>query len=138
MCVFLQIYKNHKMPGPTPKLTHAQMRLKVCAVCYCRSGYKAVKVVASRHEKLIQDLVFKDYMKDDEKFPAGLCLKCYFCLADHSNKNILVPRVMLLPDPDTYEADLRRFTRANNGPCMCRICEVGRLSGGYRNHFVAK
>ena len=104
------------MPGPTPPLTHEQCRLKVCAVCYCKSGQKATKVVTETQETLIQKLVFSGYSRKDTKFPSGLCLTCLFGLLDHKKGQSLQnkksePRLLLLPDPDTYETELKRVTR---------------------------
>ena len=65
--------------GDSP-LSHAQFRAKVCAVCYCRSGVKATRVVTVVLEKLIQEFINNNYQKEDEKYPQGLCLNCLFCL----------------------------------------------------------
>ena len=131
------------MPGPTPPLTHEQCRLKVCAVCYCKSGQKATKVVTETQETLIQKLVFSGYSRKDTKFPSGLCLTCLFSLLDHKKGQSLQnkksePRLLLLPDPDTYETELKRVTRSSSdSACQCRICDVGRMNGVKWKHFVA-
>ena len=129
---------------PTTALSHDQNRLKVCAVCYCRSGRKATREVNTEQESLIQELVFDEYNKSDPKYPAGLCLTCLFTLSDHSHGHSLQdktkePRKLLLPDPDTYETELKRFTRtSSDSPCSCRICEIGRLGALEWRRFVAK
>ena len=132
------------MPGPTPKLSHDDCRSKVCAVCYCRSGSKAVKKVSDRHETAIKELVFADYKKDDPRFPCGLCLPCYFSLADNiQGFNIKneqkPPRLLLLPDPETYDNELQRNTRSSStSSCQCRICSIARTNGLQWKMFVSK
>ena len=141
--ILLSFLQATKMPY-TP-LSHSQMRLKVCAVCYCRSGLKASKTVTPVKEKLIQQFVYSDYNKEDERFPCGLCLTCYFSLNDQTkgyqtNRQDKVgePRKVMILDSDSYEAELKRVTRSSSGLCECRICEVGRLNGGQWMHFVAE
>ena len=122
---------------PNTPLSHYQMRLKVCAVCYCRSGLKASKTVTPVKEKLIQQLVYSEYSKTDERFPCSLCLTCYFCINDQSKgyqtnrqDKVVEPRKFFILDSDSYEAELKRVTRSSSGSCECRICEIGRLNGG--------
>ena len=129
---------------PTTQSSHEQLREKVCAVCYCRSGSKATKMVTERLEVVIKNLVFSEYSRTDEKFPSGLCLTCLFTLNDqvkgentkHKNKE---PRQLLLPDPEVYETEIRRLTRSTSEAiCQCMICEVGRLNGLEWRRFAAK
>ena len=131
------------MPGPTPKLSHDECRVKVCAVCYCRSGSKATKKVSERHENAIKELVFADYNKNDPRFPCGLCLPCYFSLADNTQGHNIKddkkpPRLLLLPDPDTYDIELQRTTRSTSASsCQCRICSIARKNGLQWKMFVS-
>ena len=138
-CIY---YRKGKMPH-TP-LTHEQFCGRVCAVCYCRSGSKATKVVTDRLEEMIRKLVFSDYSRTDSQFPSGLCLNCYFSLSDNSkgentkNKN-LGPRLLLLPESEKFDAELRRVTRSSSDSiCQCRICVVRRLNGLEWRRFVTK
>ena len=88
--------------------------------------------------------VFVPYSRNDSQFPSGLCLNCYFSLGDNSkgentkNKN-LGPRLLLLPEGEKFDAELRRVTRSSSDSiCQCRICVVGRLNGLEWRRFVAK
>ena len=120
---------------PYTPLTHEQLREKVCAVCYGRSGSKATKLVNEKLESVIKSLVFEDYSRVDEKFPSGLCLICFFTLRDHvSGQNTKhkagAPRMLLIPDTEEYETQVRRATRASSDKqCQCRICAIGRMNG---------
>ena len=123
------------MPGGTPPLSHEQCRLKGCAICYCSSGKKAAKAVTVVQEALIKEFVFSEYNRLDPQYPSGLCLTCYFTLSDHKKKkespsSNKTPRAFLLPDPETYEVELRRETRSScDSSCQCKICKLGRLNG---------
>ena len=86
-------------------------------------------------EALIKEFVFSEYNRLDPQYPSGLCLTCYFTLSDHKKKkespsSNKTPRAFLLPDPETYEVELRRETRSScDSSCQCKICKLGRLNG---------
>ena len=43
----------------------------------------------------------------------------------------------MLPDPETYEVELRRETRSScDSSCQCKICELGKLNGVQWKTFV--
>ena len=129
---------------PHKALTHDENRAKVCAVCYCKSGSKATRKVSDQHEAAIKDLVFEGYNKNDSKFPSGLCDTCHFSLLDnvagYSLKNKKSPpRLLILPDTETYEIQLQRVTRGNSASsCQCIICDVARLNGIQWKQFVSE
>ena len=69
-------------------------------------------------EALIKEFVFSEYNRLDPQYPSGLGLTYYFTLSDHKKKKDTpssdkTPRAFLLPDPETYEVELRRETRSN-------------------------
>ena len=130
------------MPGPTAKLSHDQCRFKVCAVCYCRSGMKATKKVSDSQEIVIKDLVFSGYDKSETRFPAGLCLTCFFVVNDNMdgvNKSTKSgpPRKFIQVSPEVYENKVQTFTRSNlSVNCQCSICLVARLNGPSWSMFL--
>ena len=120
---------------PNVKLTHQECRLKVCAVCYGRSGKKATQNVTDYIEEGMKSFVFAEYNKRDERFPSVVCTNCRFILIEQMKGKSLregrdVQRTLLLPDPNQYEAQISRVTRSSNQQdCECRICSLARLNG---------
>ena len=68
---------------PTFKLSHADNRGKVCAVCYRRSGHKADRRVTERTEQGIKRFVYAENAVSDERFPSGICTTCNFSLLEN-------------------------------------------------------
>ena len=128
---------------PHHKLTHEENRVKVCAVCYCKSGSKATRRVSDREVVAIKELVSEGFNISDDKFPTGLCDTCHFSLADnvvgqsHQNKKG-PPRLLKILDPETYDIQLQRVTRGNpTSSCLCNICSLARMNGVQWKKFIS-
>ena len=128
---------------PTVKLSHDENRVKICAVCYGRSGSKVTQKVTDYLEPSMKTFLFADYDKSDPRFPIGLCTTCRISLLEHMKGSSLqkrqAPRELLIPDPDTFEVQLRRVTRSSVGQdCGCNICSLARLNGLDFRRFLAE
>ena len=128
---------------PTVKLSHDENRVKICAVCNGRSGSKATQKVTDFLEPSMKTFVFAEYDKSDPMFPTGLCTTCRISLMEHMNGSSLqnreAHRKLLIPDPDTFDVQLRRVTRSSVGQdCECNICSLARLNGLELRRFLAE
>ena len=128
---------------PNVKLSHDENRVKICAVCNGRSGSKATQKVTDFLEPSMKTFVFAEYDKSDPMFPTGLCTTCRISLMEHMNGSSLqnreAPRKLLIPDPDTFDVQLRRVTRSSVGQdCECNICSLARLNGLELRRFLAE
>ena len=103
---------------PTVKLSHEGNRVKVCAVCYGRSGSKAKQRVTERLELGIKRFVYAEYAVSDERFPSGICTTCYFSLSENIKGSSLgdrdTPKKLLLPDPGRSQIISDPFLRISD------------------------
>ena len=120
------------MPSETQydkrKLTHNQLRLKVCVVCFNESGKKATRDLITSEEDYIKENIIIGYSSDDLFLPGRLCENCHFSLLKDRKKAISE-----IQPSETYQ-QIKRSTRSSilnveKEDCDCIVCERGRLYG---------
>ena len=105
-------------------MDHSACREKVCALCWCKKGKKAITKANDNDEEDLRKCI-PNYDKSNSGYPIGLCDPCRKIVR---SQRLEKKRKMEYED---YEpVAIKRALRGNSSSgCDCRICFVAKLNG---------